>query len=170
MVQVLTLTDGGDVPIGAKRQALLRQANAQWVSFVDDDDLVAHDYVRRILSVIRSPDPPDVIGFRVWYFESGVLAGQAISSYRAKDIPSLDSRAWVQRQERQPNHLNPVRRELALRVGYRAMNFGEDADYAERLAVLKPREVFLDWTAYEYLFVSHEKRPAEVTNHSRYGR
>lgn len=165
------MEDDGERTIGLKRQMMLEQATARYVCFFDDDDLPAPDYVARIHEVLISDDPPEVVGFRLRYFEDGTLSGLAVHSYDAANIPvQLPSRG-IRRHNRLPNHLNPVLRELALAVGYKTdRNTGEDGDYAQRLAQLRPRprETFLDWHAYDYLY--RRKRPGEVTNELRTGK
>jgi hypothetical protein len=42
---------------------------------------------------------------------------------------------------RPPNHLNPVRRELALQVGFLSATKGEDIDFSQRLRPLLKKEV-----------------------------
>lgn len=66
-VELLYLLDNKRRPVGAKRNALLDAARGQYVSFIDDDDSVADDYVRRIYRAIiegRKTTPPDIICFR----------------------------------------------------------------------------------------------------------
>lgn len=165
-VQVLTLADAGEWSIGAKRQALLLDATARYVSFVDDDDDVSPEYVPEILAALSGADAPDIVGFRLRYVEDGEWRGAAVHSYAAATIATPAVRG-VKRMERLPNHLNPVRRELALRVGFKSMNHGEDADYAHRLAAFAPRERFIDAELYTYLYRTH--RQGERTNESRMG-
>lgn len=157
-VRVLVLTDGGQATVGAKRQRLIREATAEWVSFVDDDDMVPTDHVARILEV--QTKAADIIGFRLNYYSDGSRAGYAVHSYDATGWPAPPDvqRGW-KRFDRLPNHLNPVRRSIALGVGYKDLAFGEDGDYAQRMAALnpRPREAFIDAPMYDYLFRS--KRP-----------
>lgn len=145
------MTDAGEMSIGMKRQAMILGATAEWVSFVDDDDIVPLDYCKRQASVMFGANPPDVVGFRLGYFVDGVRSGEAIHSYRAAEIPTPNLGNGI-RFNRLPNHLNPTRRELAVKAGYRDMRTGEDGDYARRLADLKPRETFLDAEMYQYLY------------------
>ena len=51
-VEVLLLFDNKRRSVGEKRQALLDIARGEYVTFIDDDDLVAPGYVSEILSVI----------------------------------------------------------------------------------------------------------------------
>jgi hypothetical protein len=59
-----------------------------------------------------------------------------------------------------PNHLSPVKREIALAVGYLSMQSGEDADYSYRLRKMYPklREKFVDKCLYHYLYRNPRKR------------
>lgn len=128
---------------------MLESVAAEYLSFVDDDDLVPRDYVKRLGAIMFGADPPDVVGFRLGYFVDGVRSGEAIHSYDAAKVPTPDLGEGI-RFNRLPNHLNPVRRALALKAGYRDLRSGEDGDYARRLAELKPRETFCDAEMYEY--------------------
>ena len=66
-VECLYLLDNKRRPVGAKRNALLDAARGQYISFADDDDQVAPDYVQRIrdtlLKVGKMEPPVDVITF-----------------------------------------------------------------------------------------------------------
>lgn len=53
---------------------------------------------------------------------------------------------------RNPNHLNPVKKELAIQVPYKEINFGEDKDYSERLFPLLKTEVYISGIIYYYLY------------------
>lgn len=161
---MLTLADNGEASIGEKRQDLLSRAKADYVSMFDDDDLPAPDYVSRVLDVIDGNDPPDVVGFRLRFFVDGLHRGEAVHSYGVHPFRSPVPRRWA-RFQRLPNHLNPVRREIALAVGYLPCDVGEDSDYARRLAELKPRETFVD--AYLYDYLSRRTKGDEQTHATR---
>jgi hypothetical protein len=169
--EIMALADKGESSIGAKRNFLLASASAPWVSFHDDDDLPSSDYCARIMSVINGPGAQavDVVGFRLKYYEDDRLSGTAIHSYRAAQIAIPSSiPEWCHRQERIPNHLNPVRREFALAAGFPETNHGEDADYARALERLAPREEFIDAFLYHYYF--RHRRNGEVCNEFPKGR
>jgi len=61
-VEVLTLVDNKSFHIYEKRNELLDMARGEYTAFIDDDDLVSHDYVPSVLSVMD--DKPDVISFK----------------------------------------------------------------------------------------------------------
>lgn len=124
-------------PIGRKRNNLLRRATGAYAAFIDDDDLVAEDYVPRVLKALHRK--PDVVG----------LFGRITFDGRSPRLfeHSLKHTKWWEDDEvyyRCPNHLNPVRRELALRAGFPERNHGEDQDYSLRLRPLLKTEVMLE--------------------------
>jgi glycosyltransferase involved in cell wall biosynthesis len=137
--------DGGPT-IGANRQALLNDAAGDYVCFVDDDDYVSQDYVEQILKAIESE--PDCVGIKGHYYDSP-----------GREIPQLMFHSkrfekWAEHLpvfERTPNHLNPVRRELALQVGYHDLMAGEDHKYSNRLNPLLKTEVMIEKPIYIYL-------------------
>lgn len=131
--------------LGENRQMMLNKATADYVCFVDDDDLVAWNYVDRILPLL---DGVDYVGFRVQTFTDGVPLLPTIHSIRY-DRWHADERGHY----RDISHLNPIRRELALMApmfGGRA----EDARWADgirRQGVVKT-EHFVDEVMYFYYY------------------
>jgi glycosyltransferase involved in cell wall biosynthesis len=144
-VEVLVKTDNGEIPIGRKRNLLLEEASGEYLAFVDDDDLVAEDYVKKILEAIESK--PDCCGIQ------GIITfqGQGARMF----IHSLKYKEWFEQNGiyyRCPNHLNPVKREIALMVRFPETNFGEDKDYSTRLLPLLKEERFISGVVYHYLY------------------
>jgi cellulose synthase/poly-beta-1,6-N-acetylglucosamine synthase-like glycosyltransferase len=142
---------------GAKRQALIQQADTDYVCFVDDDDAVVDDYCTLMLAAMDSDPAPDVIGFRLRHFMDGYLQGMAIISLRCKHWMTRPTVQGVMLYDRTPNHLSPIRTSIARDVGYKSITVGEDADYSHRLyrqhgATM--REKFVDSYVYDYLEIS----------------
>lgn len=107
-VGVLLYRDNLAVSYGAKTRALLEASTADYVSCVDDDDLLAPDAVTRITTALRSR--PDYVGFAVRWTRDGVLQWQRIEH-------SLRYGDWGAGGEllyRDISEKNPVRREIAL--------------------------------------------------------
>lgn len=142
-VSILWEIDNGEESVGTKRQRLLHRAKSDYIVFVDDDDNVALDYLSRILGALQ--ERPDCVGMQGLITIDG--APPALFEH------SLRHTHWFEEggvYYRCPNHLNPVKRELALRAGFKDMSFGEDRDYSERLLPLLKTEVFLDGPIYFY--------------------
>jgi len=55
---------------------------------------------------------------------------------------------------RLPNHLCPVKRDIALACMFTDKNFGEDFDYAEKINLLIKNEYHIKEKLYFYLFDS----------------
>lgn len=143
-VEIVICTDDKQMSVGAKRNLLLKEANGQYIAFIDDDDMVTDDYVRKILAKLTTG--PDVVVFNARRFENGKLDRGVIYGKEYLDRTARDF------YYRSPNHLMAVKKELAQRVRFKEMNFGEDADYARRLLpYLKHQERIFD-CLYEYWF------------------
>jgi Glycosyl transferase family 2 len=150
-VEVLTEIDSGTMSIGQKRNALLQRASSEYVCFVDDDDLVASDYVEKILAAAASG--PDCVGMHLLHFVDGVLAGFSYHSIKyATWHQSTDRSTGYIRYYRNPNHLNPVRREHAVRCPFPDVSFGEDRAYSMQVRTFLKTERYIVEPIYYYLF------------------
>lgn len=118
----IVFRDNLENPTGDKRQVLLEESRAQYVSFVDDDDEVSSFFVPRIMGALSGS--PDYVGFKVSYWEDGELAMQAEHSLRFDGWHT-----WPEKMVRDISHLNPIRRELAL-AGRFSGESGEDHRWA----------------------------------------
>ena len=92
---------------GDKSQALIDSSRADYISFTDDDDLVAPDFVSRVMAVLQ--DEPDYVGFPVRWTVDG--------EQQRPVEHSLRHGCWEDRAGmlvRDIAQFNPVKRELAL--------------------------------------------------------
>jgi len=151
-VEVLVDQDNGEVAIGAKRNRLLEKAQGKFIAFVDDDDLVSGDYVYQILKLINEHPQMDVVGISLIMTTNDTDPEKSFHSiaYRTWwDCP--DSETGRKKYFRNPNHLNPVRRDLALRVKFPEKSHAEDRDYSARLLPLLHCEFCIKEPIYFYL-------------------
>lgn len=132
-VELLVDVDAGAKTIGHKRNDLLERALGQYVAFIDDDDWVAHDYIARLLGVLDG--------------EVDCAALEGIVTSDGKDphrfIHTVGAAGWHTEGDvhwRTPNHLNAVKRSLALEVRFPDTSAGEDHDYSRRLRPLLKTE------------------------------
>lgn len=154
-VEVLIETDGGQMSIGTKRNKLLSLAQGDYVAFVDEDDLVSLDYVDKVLNATStSPDCCSLMGeiSHVIF----VAAGRRKRRRRVKNvfIHSTKYDHWYEENGvyfRCPNHLNAIKRELALSVGFLEIDSGEDKDFSMRIFSLLKTETEIDGIIYYYL-------------------
>lgn len=106
-VGVITFRDNLQTQYGAKIAAMIAYSDADYVSCIDDDDLVAPDFIRRVQAALE--EKPDYVGFRVRFTADGDLQKTVEHSLR--------HRVWETREDmivRDIAQFNPIRRELAL--------------------------------------------------------
>lgn len=140
--------DNREYDISYKRKLLVESSEADYVCFIDDDDWIRHDYVAWIMPALR--ESPDYVGFRVDYTEDNKRQRPAYHSL--KHGHWFDTKHGLYRDL---SHLNPIRRELALRgdwTGTYHNGSGEDIGWAESLRKLDivKSEIFLDQELYWY--------------------
>lgn len=150
-VEVITELDSGQISIGEKRNNLLNKSKGEYISFVDDDDLVSHDYVKLILKAIKNN--PDVVGMHLLHYNNNVLGGLTYHSLQYSSwFEELETTSSLYRYYRNPNHLNPVKRELAVKVKFPPISMGEDRNYSMRLLPLLKTEAYIVEPIYYYLY------------------
>jgi len=156
-VEILTNIDDGEKSIGTKRNELLVQATGDYIAFVDDDDIVEPYYVEEILKAIETN--PDVVGIHLLHVEDGVLRGLTYHSLEYTHWwDEVDqAQPHLRNYYRNPNHLNPVKREFALAVGFPEINFGEDKNYSYSILKHLQTEVYIEKPIYHYLVRSQKE-------------
>lgn len=138
-----------NISVGYKRQYLLDTCNGEYIVYFDDDDKPSPYYIDEILKAIESK--PDCVGFKILMTTNG--------SNPETCIHSLKNKVWEKKNGvylRNVTHFNPVKRELALQVGFKDLRFGEDFDYANRLTPLCKNEVFIDKYLFDYRYSTKE--------------
>lgn len=142
--------DDLSINIGTKRNSLLSRAKGEYIVYIDDDDEINENYLRLIIKAIESK--PDCIGISGIITTNGTDKRQwHISKEYGKWFTGPDGTYY-----RTPNHISPVKRELALQAGFPEIAFGEDAEYSRRLLPLLKTEVKIEQNIYHYKYVSHK--------------
>ena len=101
---------------------------------------------------------PDVISFNDYMTTKGTNR----ENFKImKDLPYMTISDAHGRKEylRYNNHLSPVKREIALKIGYKNMKFAEDFDYAKRLkeSGLVKTEYYINKDLYHYKYIPDKK-------------
>lgn len=144
--ECIIAVDDKQMKIGAKRNYLTSLAKGDYITFIDDDDLVDDNYCSLLLTSIEKN--PDVIVFDAVRYANGKLDRPV--KYGIEYIKDYHDRNFYYRI---PNHLMCVKRELALQVQFKEINFGEDSDYAKRLLPLLKTQERIEETLYTYLYI-----------------
>jgi len=148
-VEILTCVDqgvrDGGMSIGEKRNTLMESASGDYVCFVDDDDSVSPKYLP--LLVAACEEGPDCVG----------ITGEIYWMGEMKPFEhSMVHKTFINKPGvflRPPNHINPVKREIAKKFPFPSKSFGEDVCYALDMAkagVLKT-EVVVPESIYTYI-------------------
>jgi len=149
-VEVITEIDNCEMTIGEKRNKLLSRAQGDYVAFIDDDDLVSDDYISKILAAIKTkPDCCSLQG------EITHLMGPKNAKKMQTDLfkHSIEYDHWFENNGiyyRCPNHLNAIKRNIALQVGFTPKNVGEDYDFSTQVFPLLKIEEKITETIYYY--------------------
>jgi len=171
-VELLVLMDNKRRSVGAKRNALLEMAQGEYVSFIDDDDEVATDYVQKIYRLIaktrKEKTPADVICFpqRATLVNQGVVHECTYSLAHWKDREP-DKRRQLAPTDKPntlawsgpPAHTMVWRREIAQSAKFPEKNFGEDVDWVDAVCEKAKTEIVLNGEAL-YLYNFDSERTA----------
>ena len=130
--------------VGEKRNRLLNRSSGKYICFIDDDDIVSMDYISSIKKACRYN--PDCVGI------SGVLVSDTTEPKIF--IHSLKFQKWDfvdGYYVRYPNHLNPVKRAIAIKVGFNNLkNKGEDREYSDAIFKILKTEYYIENITYIY--------------------
>ena len=151
-VEICVDRDNREKSIGLKRNELIQRARGEFIAFVDDDDEIHDNYVSLICAALRDHPHVDCLGIRGIVYFRGTHPRQLIHSTQ---YDHYFSRGGV--YYRPPYILNPLRRVIAQRYPFEAVNFSSDIDWAMRIArdrVLQ-REHMLDLDIYFYFSRRH---------------
>lgn len=139
--------DNKEMSIGAKRQIMLEEATGEYVVYIDSDDYVPEYYFDEIFKAMEQN--PDAIGIEV----------DCLGTKYRKAVASDKYNEWTTNKDgynyvRTINHICPVRREIALAVGFENERYAEDYSYSIRLkkSGLIKKEVFINKKMYEYRY------------------
>lgn len=147
-VQVVAWHNDGSPSLPKIRQAMVNATTTDYLSFVDDDDLVAPYYVEAIVAALETR--PDYVGFQVQCYSNGVptaISHHSLEFRRWRNLPHL--------YERDISHLNPIKAPVARRVDFTlAGTRAEDRAWADQIrkARLLRTQVMIPRVMYHYLY------------------
>jgi hypothetical protein len=150
-IEIVSECDDRTMSIGNKRQLLLSRSYGDYVVFIDDDDKVADDYCLTIWNAIKNHPSADSIGFlQECIFDGGAPKKASLSNKWYGWAEKTGGFDYV----RTPFFPTPIRRDIAVSIGYKDMRFGEDYDFSVRLkeSGLIVNEVFIEKVMYYYQY------------------
>lgn len=136
--------------IGKKRNDMLNECKGIYQVAIDSDDLISKDYVANILKASRTL--PDCIGM------SGIITTNGRN--KKQWHISKDYGSWYTRNNvyyRTPNHISPIKTEIAKLVMFPEIKFGEDAVFSNNVLQYLKTEVKIKSNMYHYRYDSRKK-------------
>lgn len=135
--------------IGEKRNELLELAQGDYVSFIDDDDMISPDYIETLLKGIETN--PDCISLRGVITWDGLRPEMFEHSIKYNAYKTTENEI---KYERYPNHLNCIKASIAKQFKFPSSNFGEDTDWATQIhnSGLLKKEYYTDKILYYYQY------------------
>lgn len=142
--------DNLETEYGTKCQRLLDSSEADYVSFLDDDDWIEPDFIETIMGALR--ERPDYVGFKVRFTKDG--------NPQLPVFHTLQYGGWIDAPDalyRDIVHFNPIRRDLATRAVWEGGD-GADRRWAGSLREqgCVKTEVFIDRELHHYRNRTHD--------------
>lgn len=148
-VRVIALYNNGERPLSHVRQALLEHSTADYVSFIDDDDLVPDYFVREVMiGLEHQPEgflPFDYVGWQMQCYQDGNPLKPTFHSLHYGHWFD-DARGYY----RDVSHLNPTLRSQTQHVDFRRGDPPEDVSWADQLRGVLTHQVYIDKIMYFY--------------------
>jgi len=144
-VEILLFMDNKKMMLGDKRNLMIEQAQGEYVTFVDDDDVLSEDYISSILKATQ--ENSDIITFQVVVTLNG---GEEKICHYSKDYDKDYNLADT--YHRLPNHICVVKRDIARTVQFPSVLYGEDSAYAKLLKPLLKSQTIIDKVLYSYIY------------------
>ncbi len=121
----------GENLIGLKRNILLEKSLGEYVCFIDDDDWISANYISLIYNkLLQNPDCVSL---------NGIITTNGKDP--RKFVHSIKYDSWFTGKDqvyyRPPNHLNPIKRAIAIQFKFPLKNHGEDADWSMQICKSK---------------------------------
>ena len=143
-IEVLYFIDNKKRSVGLKRDALLHMSQGKYVTFIDDDDTPADDYITEIMETILEGENEDVITFDI---ESDINGAIGISKHNLNfDNQPFSTDGFT----RKPWQLHAWKGVLARSFHYPDKQWGEDWGWIKQILPYAKTQVNIDKVLYYY--------------------
>ena len=137
-IEILSCKDKrGDHSVGFKRNKLLELSSGVYTQFLDDDDDIHDNFIEMIYTKLQNK--PDCVSLAGIITTNGMDPKLFIHSIAYEEYFEQDNTYF-----RPPNHINPIKRSIAVQFAFPEKNVGEDTDWAMAIArskLIKTEEV-----------------------------
>lgn len=126
--EILWESDKGELTLGQKRNVLLDRCTGKYHCFIDDDDVLAPDYLKTFVPMITSGVDYDCASFVGAHYGRGV--------FNKLFHHSLYYTQWAETRERYIRTISPmnlIKTEIVRQVRYKDIRNTEDHEFSKRL-------------------------------------
>jgi len=148
-VEIIVLSDNGEIPIGTKRNVALDLSNGKYLTFIDDDDIVSEKYVDLVIEKILENN--DVIVF------NGIVTTNGCDVKMARQGMEYEYGEIDNVYYRLPNHL-AIHKKDTIFERFMDVRTGEDDECAQRRLKEIKSQSRIDEILYHYDFRTTTKK------------
>lgn len=126
--EILWESDNGELTLGQKRNVLMERCTGKYHCFIDDDDVLAPDYLKTFVPMITSGRDYDCAAFVGAHYIRGV--------FNKLFHHSMHYDAWAETPERFLRTISPmnlIKTDIVRQVRYMDIRSIEDREFSQRL-------------------------------------
>ncbi len=127
-VEVLWESDSGELTLGQKRNVLMDRCNGKYHCFIDDDDVIAQDFLKTFVPMVKSEIDYDCASFVGAHYVRG--------KFNKLFHHSLDYSEWSELPDRfirTVSPMNMIKTNIVRMVRYMDIRNTEDHEFSKRL-------------------------------------
>lgn len=161
--EILWESDNGELTLGQKRNVLMDRCTGKYHCFIDDDDILAPDYLKTFVPMITSGVDYDCASFVGAHYKRGV--------FNKLFHHSMDYREWAETPERYIRTISPmnlIKTDIVRQVRYKDIRNTEDHEFSKRLMAsgLLKTEYTINANYPIYHYIDEVKQDREQWKHS----
>lgn len=126
--EILWEQDNGELTLGQKRNVLVDRCSGKYHCFIDDDDVLAPDYLKTFVPMITSGIEYDCASFVGAHYNKG--------KFNKLFYHSLEYTEWAESTERfirTVSPMNMIKTDIVRQVRYKDIRNTEDHEFSKRL-------------------------------------
>lgn len=140
--EILWESDNGELTLGQKRNILMDRCTGKYHCFIDDDDVLAPDYLKSFVPMITSGIDYDCASFVGAYYRGGTFTWPYAGGVPNRGTfiklfhHSLQYKSWGETPDRYIRTISPmnlIKTDIVRRVRYKDIRNTEDHEFSKRL-------------------------------------
>jgi glycosyltransferase involved in cell wall biosynthesis len=145
-IEVISLFDNKKRTIGTKRQEMLELSKGEYVTFIDDDDRISEDYIKKIINGLYDNPNVDCLVYNVICCVDNSSIKKLCKYGIEFEYGDISETEW----RGKPSHTMVWKREIAIRHKYKNMMNGEDCEWVKRAYKDIKTQIRIDDVLYYY--------------------